>query len=114
MSRRRSIAARRSSSMVARGVAPDIAVSLYETVGDGISLREIGSSQNPPNGSAADPQAGDSRLTHSGTLEFPHFPGMVPGDNGTAQFLAVAPGLSEAGTHALPQNLAFELGENGQ
>jgi undecaprenyl pyrophosphate phosphatase UppP len=33
---------------------------------------------------------------------------------GSAQLLAVLPGMSQSGAHALPQYLSFELGEHCQ
>ena len=39
---------------------------------------------------------------------------MQGGGKGSAQALAVLPGMGKPGTNAFTQNLAFELGEHGQ
>ena len=72
-------------------------------------------SQNPANRGAADLQAaGDLGFADAGTMQLPYFVGVETCGGGPTQPLAVLPGMGQAGAHAFPQNLSFELREYGQ
>ena len=45
----------------------------------------------------------------AGTVQFPHLADAPSGGDGPTQFLTVLPGVCQAGAHAFPQNLSFEL-----
>src|ERR1700733_11389745 len=73
------------------------------------------SCQNPANGGATDLQtAGDLGLADASTMQLSHLVRLESRCHRPTQTRAVPSGIGQAGAHAFPQNLSFELGKDGQ
>ena len=58
--------------------------------------------------------AGDFGFANAAAEQFADLVGMQGSSNGSAQTFAVLPRMGKSSTNTLAQNLAFELGKDGQ
>ena len=71
--------------------------------------------QNPANRGAADLKAaGDFGFADAGAMQFPDFRSVYGRGCRPAQPFPVLPGWAKPSPRSFPQNLPFELGEDGQ
>jgi|SRR5271156_5446861 len=76
---------------------------------------EPASSQNPAHRGAADVKAaGDFGFAHASAVQLPDFRSVNGRGSRPTQPFPTLPGLSQPSSSPLPQNLPFELGENGE
>ena len=76
-------------------------------------LGRVGSLQNAAYRGAADLQvAGDFGLAGAGLMQLPYVLGLESSGERSSQTLAVLPGMRQAGSNALAEDVALKLGKH--